>query len=140
MGYTIEISVNILKQNDNKDHIEEIITNYMEIYNHISFYENYEFENNFHFTRNHKVMTIQFDHDENIIISQFIKKIKNIYGIHIESVYNDSSKSLLYASQYYLNFMMDKYLAKKYKLNKRTRSYSEGDVIILKELYKNIQF
>ena len=66
--------------------------------------------------RNHVVGTLYFSEQSNII--GFIKNIKKISGIYIESVGMDDIKFILiYASKKYLNFM-DKYKAKDYLKNR----------------------
>lgn len=137
MCYNVELSVNILKHNDMYK-LTELINHYVENQKCLNCYEDYEFENNLHYKRTNKVVTINFENDDNFNITKFIKNIKNIHGIHVESIYNDNSNSLLYASKYYLDFMVDKHIANSYRSNRRTRSYSEDDIKILKELNKNI--
>jgi len=66
--------------------------------------------------RNHVVSTLYFTEQTNII--NFIKSIKKIPGIYIESIGIDNIKFILiYASKKYLNFM-DKYKAKDYLKNR----------------------
>jgi hypothetical protein len=129
MGYNIEVAFNVLKQS-NVQEIEDKIIN-MAIDNNCNFYyDDFEFQTNIKFQRNHYVVTINFNNDINYIV-KFIKNIRKIKGTYIESIYEDKSSQLLYASQYYTTQNMDKHLATKYKLNKRERSYSEDDTIIL---------
>ena len=76
--------------------------------------------------RNHVVGTLYFLEQSNII--GFIKSIKKISGIYIESVGMDDIKFILiYASKKYLNFM-DKYKSKDYLKNR-------GDLL---NEYKNV--
>jgi len=97
-----------------------------------NFYKIYEFEDFLPQNRNHSVINAHF---ENITqFTQFIKKIKHYKGIYIETIYNDAFKTeILYASPYYLT-IMDKHQSKFYKKNRRERSYSEDETIILKEV------
>ena len=98
------------------------------------FYKLYEFEKNLSQDRNHIIINVNFDNITQF--TQFIKKIKKLKGIYIEIIYNDSVKTdILYASPYYLT-TMDKYLSNSYKKNRRERSYSEDETIILDEIKK----
>jgi hypothetical protein len=137
MGYNIEVSFNIVKhgsvtelQNKIQEVARESICNFL--------YHTYEFENNTQYKRNHCLFTINFDSESEIIDNfiYFIKNIKKINGIYIESIYDENVNILLYASKYYQTQLMDKYLAKNYKQNRRTRSYSEDHIHILSELEK----
>jgi len=133
MGYNIEVSFNTIK-NPNVTEYEQEIIKIAENMDCNGFYKLYDFENNLYQDRNHIIINVHF---ENITqFTQFIKKIKKIKGIYIEIIYNDSLKTdILYASPYYLK-TMDKYLSKCYKKNRRERSYSEDETIILDEMKK----
>jgi hypothetical protein len=77
------------------------------------------------------------NYDDNIqYIVKFLKIIKNIKGIYIESIYDDDTNNILFASKFYLTQMMDKHIAKMYKLNKRQRSLSEDDTLIMNTMQK----
>lgn len=135
MGYDIEISFNILKhgnitelQNKIKEIANESDCNYC--------FDNYEFENNVQFKRTHNLTTINFNNNSCSELIYFLKQIKKINGIYIESIYDDNANTLLFASTFYSTQMMNTHLAKKYKVYKRTRSYSEDDIKILNELKK----
>ena len=147
MGYNIEVSFNVLKHS-NVTEIQSFVNNLA--YNcGCSFcYVDYEFENNLQFKRNHSVTTFYFENSDidstrnisnisNISnLVYFLKNISRMEGIYLESIYDDTS-NIIYASQYYLTMKMDKNIAKTYKLNKRTRSYSEDDTMILNEIDKS---
>jgi len=137
MGYNIEVSFNIVKhgsvtelQNKIQELARESICNFL--------YHTYEFENNTQHKRNHCLFTINFDSEHEIIHNfiYFIKNIKKMNGLYIESIYDENVNILLYASKYYQSQFMDTYLAKNYKQNKRSRSYSEDHIHILSELEK----
>ncbi len=130
MGYNIEVSFNTLKYNSILDTRDKII-NYALENGCNSWYDNYEFINLQNNTRNHNVITINFQ-DINIMkVINFLKIIKVIKGIYIETIYDDNTNKFLFASKYYLTQMMDKDLANNYNKNKRERSYSEDDKMIL---------
>jgi|APCry1669189000_1035189.scaffolds.fasta_scaffold159455_1 hypothetical protein len=131
MGYNIEVSINLLK-NPNVTEYEQEIIQLAKEYACSNFYKIYEFEDFLPQNRNHSVINAHF---ENITqFTQFIKKIKHYKGIYIETIYNDAFKTeILYASPYYLT-IMDKHQSKFYKKNRRERSYSEDETIILKEV------
>jgi nanoRNase/pAp phosphatase (c-di-AMP/oligoRNAs hydrolase) len=122
MGYNIELSFNALKQNISETY-DFIVT--IAVENGCNYYYNdFEFENNVRYKRNHCVITVSFQNYDNNIdsIIKFLKIIRNIKGIHIESIYDDNANNFLFASTFYLTQMMDKHIAKTYKLNKRQRS------------------
>ena len=133
MGYNIEVSFNTIK-NPNVTEYEQEIIKIAENMDCNGFYKLYDFEKNLSPDRNHIIINVNFDNTTQF--TQFIKKIKKIKGIYIEIIYNDSLKTdILYASPYYLT-TMDKYLSKTYKKNRRERSYSEDETIILDEMKK----
>jgi hypothetical protein len=135
MGYDIEVSFNIVKHGS----VTELQNIIQKIANESIckfFYQDYEFENNTQYKRNHSLFTINFDSEFIHNFIYFIKNIKKIGGVYIESIYDDNINILLYASKYYQTQLMDKNLAKNYKVNKRTRSYSEDHISILSELDK----
>ena len=140
MGYNIEVSFNALKQNISETQ-DLIITTALE--NGCNYYNNdFEFENNLRYNRNHCVITLTFQNYEGSDIDyivKFLKIIKNLKGIYIESIYDDDTNNILFASKFYLTQMMDKHIAKMYKLNKRERSYSEDDTLIMNIMQKSQQ-
>jgi len=92
-------------------------------------------EKNLCIQRNHKVITVNFDEQSIKQLIKFINIIKKTKKIYIESIYNEETNGMIYASQYYLT-LMDKYIAKNYKTTRRERSYSEDDTIIINEMLK----
>ena len=136
MGYNIEVSFNTLK-NSISETQELIISTALE--NGCNYYYNdFEFENNLRYNRSHCIITLSFQNYENDIdyIIKFLKIIRNIKGIYIESIYDNDTNNILFASKFYLTQMMDKHIAKMYKLNKRERSYSEDDALIMNTMQK----
>ena len=136
MGYNIEVSFNTLKHNISET--QELIIN-IAIENGCNYYYNdFEFENNLCYKRNHCVITLSFQNYVCNIdyIVKFLKTIKNIKGIYIESIYDNDTNNILFASKFYLTQMMDKHIAKMYKLNKRERSLSEDDTLIINTMQK----
>jgi len=136
MGYNIEISFNTLKHNISETQqliIDKALENGCNYYSH-----NFEFENNLRYNRNHCIIVLTFQNYDNDIdyIVKFLKIIRNIKGIYVESIYDNDTNNMLFASKFYLTQMMDKHIAKMYKLNKRERSYSEDDVAIMKIMNK----
>jgi hypothetical protein len=67
---------------------------------------------------------------------KFLNNIKNTNGLYIECIFDEKSQTILYASQYFLTQKMDKYNAKKFKNEKRKRSYSDDENMILKSISK----
>jgi len=130
MCYNIEISFNILKHKCVTE-IQEIVTSLTEEYGCSNYFTNCEFDRNLKHQRTQCLITVIFDNPNILYLINFLKKIKIIKGLYIESIYDDITSKILYASQYYLSQMMDKNFALDYKLNKRKRSYSEDDTLIL---------
>lgn len=134
MGYNIEVSFNILK-NKNVSELEDYITSVAKECKCSSSYSLIEMETNTFMQRNHNVISTIFDEMNVNDLVNYIKTIKKIKGIYIESIFNEQTKQIIYASQYYLT-ILDKFVSKSYKLNKRERSYSEDETIIIDELNK----
>jgi hypothetical protein len=83
--------------------------------------------------RNHYVMTYLFE-DENEI-AKFIKQIKLMKHIYIESIsYDNCVFKMMYASKKYLN-IMEKGKAKEYLENKKNNTLFKSDSVIMKEMY-----
>jgi hypothetical protein len=133
MGYNIEVSFNTLKHSSVIETRDRIINLALEN-GCDSCYDTFEFINDQYETRTHVVITVNFQDYDITAIVKFLKIIKEIKGIYIESIYDDNINNFLFASQYYLTQMMDKDLVVKYKVNKRERSYSEDDTVILKTI------
>lgn len=136
MGYSIEISVNIIKQ--------QSLSSFKEILVEKS--RNLNCERNYWFHeledegkkkyRNHLIGCFSFDYDNIINASIFINYIKTLNNVHIECIYEDDVKyKLLYVSSYYLKRMNKEY-AKIYKLNSRKKNYSDEETVLLKNLIK----
>lgn len=134
MGYLIELSFNINKVS-NFIQTKEIILKIAEKYNKTFSYNNHEIMGkNRTIFRNHYVMTYLFD-DENDIV-KFIKQIKLMKHIYIESIsYDNCVFKMMYASKKYLN-IMDKNKAKEYLEKKRNNKLFKSDSVIMKEMYK----
>ena len=136
MGYNIEVSFDILKHSSVTE-LQEFVKEQAHNCGCDSCYNYYEFETNVQYKRNHCVMVTNFDKSNIVCFLDFLKNIKYIPGIHIESIYDDDNNNILYASSYFLTQKMEKKFSKTYKLEKRKRSYSEDDKMILKEVERN---
>ena len=134
MVYNIEISFNI--KNNNVSELENFITLLAKDNNCSLCYSNIEMENNIYMQRNHNIITSIFKEENIKDLIKYIKTIKKINGIYIESIYNEETNQIIYASKYYLT-LMDKYISNNYQLNKRKRSYSEDETMIMDEIKKS---
>jgi hypothetical protein len=135
MGYTIEVSFNVV----NTGSVTEVLQSvklYAEECGCEHFYEDYEFENKTQFIRRHCVITANFSQLNIGEMIKFLKFIKNYRDIYLESIYDETSNILLYASKYYITQKMDKNLAQEFKIEKRKRSYSEDETLILDTIKK----
>jgi len=123
MGYIIDIALNLLKNSSEKDTIVDLIkeTECNFYYEMIDFNEKHDL---------HSIITVGFQ-EENQNMLGFLRHVKGKDNIYIESIYDDNQDILLYASTYYRTKYMDKKSAKKYKEERKTRSYSETDLEIL---------
>ena len=135
MGYNIEVSFNTLKHSCVME-MRDMIINLALENGCNSWYDDFEFINSQRNLRTHAVITVNFYNYNIDQIVKFLKIIKVIKGLYIETIFDDDNNNFLFASKYYLTQMMDKHLSNKYKLNKRERSYSEDDTIILNTIAK----
>jgi len=133
MGFLIELSFDINKVS-NFIQTKDIILKMAEKYNKTFSYNNHEIMGkNRTIFRNHYVMTYLFE-DENEI-AKFIKQIKLMKHIYIESIsYDDCVFKMMYASKKYLN-IMEKGKAKEYLENKKNNTLFKSDSVIMKEMY-----
>ena len=137
MGYNIEVSFDFEK-NSSITELNSIIKHFAKKNNCIYYYEDYEFENNVQYKRRHCVITINFENTYIKNVVEFLKNINIIEGVYIELIYDESINKILYASKYYQTQKMDKKICKEYIIEKRERSYSEDDNMILDAINKNI--
>lgn len=134
MGYNIDLSFDVLKNSCVKDTALSFAFKYG--CGVQSYYDDYEVDKRLNRKRNHCIMTFNFEKTDCMV--GFLKNVKETRGLFIENIYDDETESLLYASQFYLTQMMDRNSAKKYKTNRRTRSYSEDDTLILSAIDKPV--
>jgi len=130
MGYTIEISFNILKQSS-VTKIQDKVKNLAVECGCQYLYDDYEVEMNVQYKRNNCIMTVNFCDTNITYFIYFLKYIKSVDGLNIETIYDDLTNMILYASKYYQTQKMNKGCAKDYQVQKRKRSYSEDDTMIL---------
>lgn len=127
MGYNIEVSFHLLKSGN----IEQSVKNYAEECCCDNVYEDYEFENKSQFIRRHCIITAIFSPSNIDMMIKFLKFVKKNHGLYLESIYDDETNMILYASQYYVTQKMDKSCAKEFTIERRKRSYSEDESMIL---------
>jgi len=135
MGYNIEISFNILKNGSVTKLLDYVRDNAEECLCE-DFYQDYEFQNKAQFQRSHCLMNINFSQSNLNNMLKFLNNIRNTNGLYIELIYDENTNSILYASQYFLTQKMDKFNAKQFKQERRKRSYSEDENMILKSVSK----
>ena len=135
MGYTIEISLNITKQ-QNLYSLKEILVEKARNYNCINNYWFHETEcNGKNKYVNSLIGCFSFDFENIENTSSFINYIKTTNGMHIECIYEDDVYKLLYVSSYYLKRMNKEY-AKIYKSNRLNKKYTPNEEILLKNIIK----
>jgi hypothetical protein len=130
MGYNIEVSFNVLK-NGSVTQLLDKVRDLAEDCLCEDFYEDYEFENKTQFQRRHCIMSVIFSHEKLNNMLEFLNNMKGKEGLHVELIYDDRAHLILYASQYFLTQKMDKYAAKEFKIEKRKKSYSDDENMIL---------
>jgi hypothetical protein len=81
-------------------------------------------------------MTLNFSKTDITELIRFLKFIRGTCGIHLELVYDENEFYILYASQYYITQKMDKCHGKTYKQERRERSYSDDENMILQSIKK----
>lgn len=132
MGYSIEVSFNVLKHG-NVTEIKDEIQNLATKCGCKTFYDDYEFENN---QNKQCIITVNFDNGNICYMIVFLKNIRSKKYIYVENIYDDNSRQILYASKYYITQKMDKGYSRLYKEERRKRSYSEDDIMILDVINK----
>jgi len=137
MGYNIEVSFNILKNSSVTELLNTVKTCAEECGCEYH-YEDYEYETNVQFKRNHCIITIVFTQYDLFYLLDFIKFIRSKKGLYLESIYEDDSRKILYASQYYITQKMSKPNGKQFKREKRERTYSDDENMILKTIKTQI--
>jgi hypothetical protein len=130
MGYNIEISFDILK-NSSATELQNRVRNFAEECGCETFYEDYEYDHYVQFKRNHCVMSVDFSQTNMTSFLQFLKFVRNNEGLFLELIYDDSSNLILYASQYYITQKMNKSTSKIFIKERRERSYSDDENMIL---------
>lgn len=117
MTYRIEISFDLRKTKNITEMKKNIRNIAIKNENDICFFEHEFGGRGRTINRNHVIAIIYFPEQQNLL--NFIKNIKKVSGIYIESVGIDDCKfELIYASKKYLNFM-DKFKAKDYVNDKK---------------------
>jgi hypothetical protein len=135
MGYNIEVTFNVIK-NSSVTELLSMIRDYAEDCLCDDFYEDYEFENKTQIQRRHCIISINFSQEKINNMIDFLNNIKKREGLYIESIYDETNHSILYASQYFITQKMDKYKAKEFVIEKRKRSYSDDETMILNAITK----
>ncbi len=130
MGYNIEVSFDILK-NSSVTELQKKVKNYAEECDCESVYEDYEYDTHSQFKRNHCIITIIFSEKNVDYLLLFLKFIRQMDGLFLELIYDDTSKLIVYASQYYISQKMNKSYSKIFKQERRERSYSDDENMIL---------
>ena len=130
MGYNIELSFNFLKNGSVTELLNKVRVCAEDCLCE-DFYEDYEFENKTQFQRRHCVMSVNFSQNRLNNMIEFLNNMRKKKGVYIELIYDETNHSILYASQYFITQKMDKYMAKEFVVQKRKRSYSDDESMIL---------
>ena len=134
MTYLIELSFNLSKNTNLNETINKLLIK-AENCRLENYYKNYEYMGkNRRIIRNHCILTFMFEeHIE--LVSEFIRFVKKIKAVNIESVsYDNAIFKLIYASKKYLNFM-EKEFALKYIEDRRNGNLFQQDSILMKAIY-----
>ena len=135
MVYLIELSVN-LHNAINLSNIQHLLVTKAEECNMETYYKTYEFMgNNRNIYRNHCIISFTFADDKKSIVS-FIKYVKTLSNVYIESVgYDDFTYKMIYASKKYLNIMEKEHVENYLNLKRKNQLYKQ-DSIIFKTILK----
>jgi hypothetical protein len=137
MGYEIEMSLDLRKERN----VISVMNGAMEIA------ENNECDRYFQFSecegevrrlkRKSQVIVFCFDDEKFTEMSNFLKDVIDKYKkkLFIESIYDIDRHSLIYASSYYMS-IMEKEQKDDYKHRRTTRSFSDTDYYILRDILK----
>lgn len=135
MGYTIEISFDILKHSNVSSLKQQMIDLAVEMDCHYQ-YSYYEYEKEHGNPRHHCIIAVHFLDETLFACAKFIKTIKKIRDVNIECIYEDDILcKLIYASNCYLKHV-DKRTVVGYNQFKRERSYSDNESMLLEPLQK----
>lgn len=135
MGYTIEISLDLMKQ-QNISSFKDILVEKANKYNCNNIYWFHEVENTAkNKYKNNMIGCFSFDYDTIDKANCFINYIKTVHSVHLECIYEDNIYKLLYVSSYYLKKMNKEY-AKLYKSNNQTKKYTPNEEVLLKNFIK----
>ena len=135
MGYNIEVSFDILK-NSSATELQNTVRNFAEECGCETFYEDYEYDHYAQFKRNPCVMSVDFSQKNITNFLQFLKFIKHKEGLFLELIYDDITHLIVYASQYYITQKMNKATSKIFIRERRERSYSDDENMILNVVKK----
>jgi hypothetical protein len=130
MGYNIEVSFNIFK-NSSVTELIDCVKAYAKYCGCDYCYEDYEYETNVQTKRNHCIITLEFLKYDLFYLLKFLKFIRSKKGLYLESIYDDDSRKILYASQYYITQQMNKANGKKFKKEISEKIYSDDENMIL---------
>lgn len=132
MGYSIEISINMLKENKFLE-VETVIYDKSNTYNCENIYSLAEEDGTGKIPRYYRVYVISFLNDNLDGIIKFINFVKKYKSCYIECVYENNINKLLYASSFYLN-NIEKDISKKYKEFINNKNFTPIEIKLLKEL------
>lgn len=76
-------------------------------------------------------MSVIFSNEKLNNMIEFLNKMKRNDGLYVELIYEETNHSILYASKYFITQKMNKYVAKEFMVQKRKRSYSDDENMIL---------
>lgn len=139
MGYEVEISIDLKKNKNGLKTVDSLI----EIADDNNCKRHFQFSENDGEVRRLKrmihVMVFCFDNIEFENMTKFLEETLKRYKkkITIESIYNMETNQLIHASAYYMS-IMEKDVVTDYKHRRQTRSYSDTDYYILRDILKKI--
>lgn len=137
MGYEIEISFDLKKHTLNP--IPPIISKTIEIADKNDSSRHFQFTDcpgsNKPLKKHGYILIVCFDDDKFDGMTNFLKEIVGKYKkkVIIESIYEIHNRHLIYASSYYMN-IMGKDTQDDYRHRRQTRSYSETDYFIIRDI------
>lgn len=127
MGYEIDLLINDI--NDTLK-CSDVIT-ICEAHNCEHYYVSTEYDNQLKHKKLYTLINVIFDISTDDL-AYFLIQIKKLKKVQFQTIYDNSTNTLIYGSQYYLTNLSNKPFSNDdYKHRRSTRSYSENDTAIL---------
>ena len=127
MGYEIDLMINDINDTLKCSNVITIC----EAHNCEYYYVSTEYDNQLKHKKLYTLINVTFDISF-ANLGHFLVQIKKLKKVQFQTIYDNSTNTLIYGSQYYLTNLSNKPFSNDdYKYRRSTRSYSENDAAIL---------